>query len=118
MLRSEDLAARRGRDVAFLAALRARLDAEPALLAPAAVDARAAPQRACALARLRRTRRPSPQASSPSAAGARAALAAGDRSLRPEQARRRARAAAVAPTMQAPLAAVAEPPDRAAERAR
>ena len=47
VLRSEDLSSAPRRDAAFVAALRTKLDAEPALLAPAAVDTRRrVPQRA------------------------------------------------------------------------
>ena len=87
VLRSEDLSSAPQRDAAFVAALRARLDAEPALLAPSVV--RAAPQRA---SRWRAF-------GAPAIEPATLTQAAAPLELR-----------AIAPTMQAPLAAVAEAP--------
>ena len=118
VLRSEDLRSAPRRDAAFLAALRARLDAEPALLAPAAVDAprgaAAAPRAGAPSAH----RRPSPRLRRRRRCGARAALAAGDRTCDSDAAPpRRSSSRAIAPSTQAPLAAVADGADRAAERA-
>lgn len=108
VLRSEDLSSAPQRDAAFVAALRARLDAEPALLAPSVV--RAAPQRA---SRWRAFGAPAAVAAGFVAVGGAVLVLRSPPAIEPAtltQAAAPLELRAIAPTMQAPLAAVAEAP--------
>jgi sigma-E factor negative regulatory protein RseA len=108
VLRSEDLSSAPQRDAAFVAALRARLDAEPALLAPSVV--RAAPQRA---SRWRAFGAPAAVAAGFVAVGGAVLVLRSPPAIDPAtltQAAAPLELRAIAPTMQAPLAAVAEAP--------
>jgi sigma-E factor negative regulatory protein RseA len=110
VLRSEDLSSAPQRDAAFGAALRARLDGEPALLAPAAADARAAaPHRA---SRWRVFSAPAAVAAGFVAVGGAVLVLRSPPTTAPAitQAGAPLELRAVAPPAQAPLATVAEAP--------
>jgi sigma-E factor negative regulatory protein RseA len=110
VLRSEDLSSAPQRDAAFVAALRTRLDGEPALLAPAAVDARAAPHRA---SRWRAFGAPAAVAAGFVAVGGAVLVLRSPPATEPvtlTQAAAPLELHAIAPSTQAPLAAVAEAP--------
>jgi sigma-E factor negative regulatory protein RseA len=113
VLRSEDLASAPQRDAAFVAALRARLDGEPALLAPSAGDTRVATRPLRRASRWRAFSAPAAVAAGFVAVGGAVLVLRSPPATVPAslaQAGAPLELRASAPSTQAPLAAVAEAP--------